>query len=162
MFFLELFNQVKNLRLGCDIERGGGFVGNDQFRFKGQSHCDHDPLPLPTGQLVWVAGINPIRIGQMHIVEQLHRARMTFVCCHVGVHQHDLFNLLTNAHQGAQGRHRLLEDHGDAVSTQLAPFIFIKVRDVLTFKMNLSTRYMNMRFGQQPHQCFAQHRFAGA
>ncbi len=45
---LEVSQQIKDLGLDGDIQRGGGLVGDQQFRPVGQRHRDHHPLALPT------------------------------------------------------------------------------------------------------------------
>ncbi len=40
--------QVEDLGLDGDVERGGGFVGEQQLRPAGEGHGDRDPLPHPS------------------------------------------------------------------------------------------------------------------
>ncbi len=49
---LEVLEQVDDLRLDRDVERGDGLVGDDQLRAERQRPGDPDPLPLPAGELV--------------------------------------------------------------------------------------------------------------
>ena len=44
--------QVQDLRLDGDVERGGRLVGDQQLGVVGERHGDHHPLPLAAGELV--------------------------------------------------------------------------------------------------------------
>ena len=52
---LELLDQLKNLRLDCDVESRRWFVSDQKFRRARQSHCDHHPLTHATRKLVRIA-----------------------------------------------------------------------------------------------------------
>ena len=43
-FPAEPFQERDDLGLHADIERRGGLIGDDEFRFGGQCEGDHDPL----------------------------------------------------------------------------------------------------------------------
>src|SRR5205085_7262891 len=44
----ELFDELEDLRLNCDVESSGWLVGNQQLRFAGKRHRDHYTLPHAT------------------------------------------------------------------------------------------------------------------
>src|SRR6516162_8261227 len=46
MFFREPPEQLENLRLDRDVERGGGFIGNDELWLRQQGKRNHEPLSL--------------------------------------------------------------------------------------------------------------------
>ena len=48
VFSVELFQQMQDLLLGRDIQRGGRLVRDQKFGVQRQRHGDHDPLPLAT------------------------------------------------------------------------------------------------------------------
>ena len=50
----ELAQQVEDLRLDRDVERGRRLVGDQQLRLAGERHRDHRPLPHPARELVRV------------------------------------------------------------------------------------------------------------
>ena len=52
---LEVLEQVDDLGLDRDVERGDGLVGDDQLRPQRQRPGDPDPLPLAAGELVRIA-----------------------------------------------------------------------------------------------------------
>ena len=51
----QVFQQIKNLRLHGDVQRGGGFIGNDELRLTSQCHGDHGALAHATTELVRVS-----------------------------------------------------------------------------------------------------------
>ena len=69
---LERLEQVEDLRLDRDVERGDRLVGDDQVRIDRERAGDADPLALAAGELVRVARR---RIGrQADDLEQLAHA----------------------------------------------------------------------------------------
>ena len=56
MPFLQFNNQLQDLRLRGDVERGGRLVGDQQRRLERERHRDHDALALAAGELVRVRG----------------------------------------------------------------------------------------------------------
>ena len=50
----ELDEQLHDLRLRRDVQRGGGLVGDQQLRIPGQRDRDHHPLAHAAGELVRV------------------------------------------------------------------------------------------------------------
>src|SRR4029453_1944421 len=94
---LELLQQVDDLRLNGDVERRDGLVGDDEVRIDRQCAGDPDPLALPAGELVWVAGAGVGR--EPDGLEQLaYRSR------------------LLTAPDEAVNLHRLAHDPRDAVA----------------------------------------------
>ncbi len=76
----ESGEQVEDLRLDHDVERGRGFVGDDQRGSAGQGHRDHHPLALPAGELVGV-GTHPGR-READLLEQLTDPLLDRVVAH--------------------------------------------------------------------------------
>ena len=48
-FALDVLEQVEDLLLSGDVERGGRLVRDQQVRVARQGHRDRDPLPHPAG-----------------------------------------------------------------------------------------------------------------
>ena len=67
----QRFQQIKDLRLGRDIQRGGRFIGDQQARPQRDRHRDHHPLALPARQLVRVAGQGKAVIWQADPLKRL-------------------------------------------------------------------------------------------
>ena len=72
---LQLLEQVKDLALDGDIERGRRFVGDQQLRVAGERHGDHDALAHAAGKLVRIGAQRACGRRNAHEVEQLDCAR---------------------------------------------------------------------------------------
>ena len=104
-----------------DVERGGRLVADQHGRVAGQCHGQHDPLALAARELVRVGPQGRRRVGQLDARQQLlgagprPRPAAGRRCRRSG-----LGHLAADAHQRVEGRHRLLEHHGQAVAAQRA------------------------------------------
>ena len=115
----EVLEQIKDLRLNGDVKRRGRLVGNDQLRLAGERHRDHRTLTHPARELVRIGADPRSRIRHPHPAEQIarhtkrRRPRRSAV----------LVDWLAHLHPDRQHRvertHRLLEDHGDAVTAHV-------------------------------------------
>src|SRR5208282_3403573 len=76
---LEIADQVENLRLDRNVERGGRLVGDQQVGVARERHRDHHPLAHPAGQLMRVVVDPAFRIGDPDHLERLDRALACFV-----------------------------------------------------------------------------------
>ena len=71
---LHVLQQIEDLRLDGDVERGGRLVGDDEFRLAGQRHRDHDALAHAAGELVRVIMQAAGGIGDLHQLEHVDGA----------------------------------------------------------------------------------------
>ena len=55
--FLQFLEQVDDLRLNGNIQRGYRLVADDKFRIQSECTRDADSLSLATGELVGIAGL---------------------------------------------------------------------------------------------------------
>ena len=69
--FLQLPHQVQQLRLYGHVQRGGGFVGQDDLRIAGQGHRDHHPLAHAAGHVVRIIVHAPLGLGHADQLEHL-------------------------------------------------------------------------------------------
>ena len=60
-------HQAQHLFLDGDVQGGGGLVGDQDIRFAGQRHGDHDPLLLAPGHLVRKEAEAPLGVGDTHL-----------------------------------------------------------------------------------------------
>ena len=56
-----------------DVERGGGFVGDQEIGLGDQHHGDHDALAHAAGELVRIEVVDPFGIADVHRLEHLQR-----------------------------------------------------------------------------------------
>ena len=70
----DVFDRLKNLDLGRNVECGGRLVEHQQLRCAGHRHRHHDALLLAAGRLMRIAVGKCRRIGQMKQGKQIDRA----------------------------------------------------------------------------------------
>lgn len=108
-----------DLRLDGNVEGGGRLVGDEQAWLAKQRHGDHDALPYAPGKLVGiltellggVGDADPAEHGAGALF-QLRGAEARMLAP-LGIDE-----LRADAEDRVQRRHRVLEDHGDAVAAQ--------------------------------------------
>ena len=66
----QALEQLEDLRLDGDVERGGRLVGEQQSAAGGERHGDHHPLALAARELVRVVVEPAPRVRQRHQLEQ--------------------------------------------------------------------------------------------
>ncbi len=137
---LQILEQLQDLRLHGDVERGGRFVGDKQVRLVGERHGDHHALPLPARKLVWIGAEPPGRVGNADFLEQLHDAVTDLGTPARSVQFEDLANLLLDGVERVERRHRLLEHHGDGVPPDAAHGALIGLEQVLAFEQDFAGR----------------------
>ena len=64
---LQLPDQVEDLRLDGDVERGRGLVGDEQLGLSGERPRDRYPLRHAAGKLVRVPLGDRDRVGEVHV-----------------------------------------------------------------------------------------------
>ena len=121
---LRVLQQLQNLRLHRDVERGGRLVGDQQVGLVGERHRDHHALALAAGQLMRIAAEPSGRIGNADLVEQFDDARARRLACKPLMQQQDFADLLLDRVQRIERRHRLLEDDRDVVAAHVADLFF--------------------------------------
>ena len=112
---LHLAQQVEDLRLHGDVERGRRLVGDDQRRLAGQRHRHHHALPHAARQLVRVVvdALSRDRRSARRRSSSTARSRASRRRGQA-VHDQRLADLLADAHHRVERRHRFLEDQADA------------------------------------------------
>ena len=118
---LEVLQQVEDLGLHGDVERGGRLVGDQQRRVVDQPHRDHRPLPHAAGELVREVVDPAVGLRDADPVEHLDRLAPGVALGRIRVvHQVGLGQLAADLVERVQRRQRVLEDHRDRVAAQLA------------------------------------------
>ena len=159
---LQFAQQVEDLRLHRDVERGGGFVGDQQVGLAGQRHGDHHALAHAAGHLVRVFVEAAFRRGDAHALQRRDGAAAQ----RAGrggavVRAHRLGDLVADGEHRVQAGHRLLEDHRDAVAADVAHLRRRQVEQVPAVEHDLPGGDAAGR-RHQPHDGQRQHRLAAA
>ena len=112
-FGLQFDDELQDLRLDRDVERGCRLVGDQERRAAHQRHRDHRALAQPARQFEGIAAPGALRVGKadqpQHVGGQLFRLGGA----HAAVQFERFADLVADRVQGRQGAHRLLEDDRD-------------------------------------------------
>ncbi|MCG3773866.1 MAG: hypothetical protein JW395_0682 [Nitrospira sp.] len=105
---LKLFEQVDDLRLNRNVQRGDGLVADNEGRVGRQRSGNADALPLAAGELMRVAAG---KVGmQPHDGKQLINPVLVFLTLGQTVNLQGLANNAAAGHAGVQGTVWVLED----------------------------------------------------
>ena len=106
--FLQGFQQVDDLRLNGDVQRGDRLVADDELGVQGQRTGNADTLALAAGELVRIAGLV---VGlQAAVVHDLVNIVIELVLRHKVVLAHGLADDLADGQTRGQAGERVLED----------------------------------------------------
>ena len=94
---LQLADQLQDLRLRGDVERGGRLVGDQQRGIEHQRRGDHDALALAAGELVRVDVDQALGLGQLHGAHDLQHALAPVGLGQLGVDLQHLGDLVADA-----------------------------------------------------------------
>ena len=119
---LKPFDELENFRLGGDVERGRGLVGDQDLRVGRERHGDHGALPHAAGELEGVAVDQLVGIGYLDLAQQLDRGGSGRVPVHALVQAQRLDDLRADGVHRRQRTHRLLEDEADAPAADAQQF----------------------------------------
>ena len=72
---LQLAQQLEDLRLDGDVERGRRLVGDQQLGVAGERHGDHHALAHAAGELVRVVVDAPLGVRDVHELQHLDGLR---------------------------------------------------------------------------------------
>ena len=120
-FVLELPHQAHDLGLHRNVQRGGGLVRHQDRGPGCQGHGDHDPLALPTGELVGVIPHPSCGVGNPHPGQKPHRFGSGLGAPEPRVFLQDLGDLPAHREYRVQRGHGVLKDHGDFPPPDPAP-----------------------------------------
>ena len=112
----KALEQLQDLGLGGDVERGGRLVGDQQLGLVDERHRDHRPLAHPAGELVRVVVDAPLGLrmptSPSSSIARCRRRRLGDVA--VGLDRLD--DLVADPVEGVKRGERVLEDHRDLVA----------------------------------------------
>ena len=130
----QIAHQLDDFRLHGHVERGGRLVGDQEVRTACERDGDHHALTHAAGQLVRVIVHAPLRRGDADARQRLDRELVGFPPALALVQHEHLGDLPAHRRDRVQRRHRLLEDHGDAIAAQLPLLGRGKVLDLPALK----------------------------
>ena len=119
----DVGDELGDARFHRHVQCGGGLVEKQQGGVGEQGHRDDHPLLLATRDLVRIGVHHPFGVRQAHVAEHLERPLGRFrVADSVVGHRHFL-ELGAEQQAGIERRERLLVDHRDVGSAQLAELV---------------------------------------
>src|SRR5690606_440170 len=89
-------------------------------------------------------------LGDPDEIHQFHAASVRSVDAYILMLADTLGNLAANGHQGVKAGHRLLEHHGNVVSTHLAHLMIRQSGKIPPFQKNLATTHPRNPLWQEP------------
>jgi hypothetical protein len=134
MPLLEPGEQLEDLPLDRDVERGRRLVGNEELRLAGERHRDHHALLLAARELVRIGGQPPLRLGHADLGEQRLRARERLAPAEAQVLAQRLGDLVADREHRVQRAHRVLEDAGDLAAAQGLQPVALQRQEVASFE----------------------------
>jgi len=156
----QVADQVEDLALDRDVERGRRFVGDQQVGAAGQRHRNDDALALAARELVRMGVETLRRRRQPDLVEQAQRFRARGIGRQALVQAQWFGDLAADRVQRVQGGHRLLEHHADPASAQAAHRGVVETEQLGVVEAHRTAGARCV--GQQPHQREGVHRLAAA
>ena len=135
---LQVVHQTQDLSLNGNVQSGGGLVRDQNLGTAGQSHCDHNTLAHTTGQLVGILTQNSFGVGDLNRSQHFQCLLLCFLLLHVLVDHEGLGKLTLDGEDGVQAGHRLLEDDGDLVATNLVHLLLGQLGQVAVFENDLA------------------------
>ena len=122
-FVAEVVEQVEDLLLNGDIERGGGLVGNEQLRAVDDGHGDHDALAHASGELMRITAGALFGVGDGNVAHASDRLAPCFRFGDAVMSEDGFGDLVADTHDRVEGGHGLLENHGDARAAKLPQLV---------------------------------------
>ena len=121
-------------RLDCHVECGRGLIRNEQLGPARQRHGDHHALAHSAGKAVRIL-VHPLARGRdAHPLQDAHGLCLRRATRRATVVDKSLRDLEPDREHRIEARHRLLEDHGDAVASDLAHLLFRQIEQALTLE----------------------------
>ena len=157
---LQVRQQLHDLSLHGDVERGRRLVGDEHRRVQGDRHRDHDALAHATGELVWI-GLDALPRGRNgDTFHEPHRTLEGVRLVHPAVLAEHLGDLPPDREDGVESRQRVLEDHRDLRATGVTPLVRIHRQQVAAAVPHLPGRDLRRRHVEDAHDGLGGHRLA--
>jgi hypothetical protein len=162
VFAREADHQLEHVALHHGVERGGGFVGNQQGGLQQHHRGQHHPLPHAARELVRPGRERPLGVADADARQHVEDARLPRIGRQIAAMQRErLAQLLADRHRRIERGHRLLEHHADTRAAQLAQPRRLGQRQVFALEKN-ATRRAHQRRWRQAHERARRLRLAAA
>ncbi len=148
---LQILEELENLSLHGDVERGCRLVRNEQVRLIGERHGDHHALPLAARELVRKALQAAFRVRNADLGEKLDRPGARFGADDAAMQQEDFADLLFDGVQRIKRRHRFLEHDRDVVAAHPPHVVFPKPHQIPPFEQDRPGRVPRRGIRGEPH-----------
>ena len=160
-FTAKLLHFVKYLPLDGDVQRGGGFIGNDEIGLIEQGDGDGHALAHSAGELVGVGLQALVGGGDADALQRITRLGKRGLGGNISMCVDGLDHLGVHAQHRVERHHWILKDHRDAIAAQLLHGRGTEAAQVLPVQQNLPRDYLPRRINQA-HEGIAGHRFSGS
>ena len=130
MLALELLNEFENALLNGHVKGGGRLVGDEDVGVARDGHRNHHALLLAARKFVRIRRENLLRTWQHHLVEQINHTLLGLLFRERSVQFQRLHNLFAAAENRIEGGHRLLKNHPDFASADVAHLLFTKRKQI--------------------------------
>ena len=157
---LQVRQQRHDLRLHRHVQRGRGFVRDEQLGSAQQRHGDHHPLPHAAREFVRIKPHAPLGVGDLDRVQHLHGLRNGIAFRQALVQRQHLGHLVGHPHIGVQRGHRVLKDHRDLFGPDAVQHLGRGVQDLLPVEQDAARGAAVAR--QKAHDREGQLRLAAA
>jgi hypothetical protein len=159
---LQLDDQLEDLRLDRDIQRGGRLIGNQHLGIAREGHGDHRALAHAAGELVRILAGALLRLGDPNLAQHLHRLFPHGRRRKVLVQADRLADLLADAEHRVERGHRLLEDHRQLVAAHVAHRGLVERQQVAAVERDRAADDASRRIRHQAHDRKRGHALAAA
>ncbi len=143
---------IQDLRLDGDVERRGGFVGDDQFGAVQQRDRDCHALAHPAGELVRIGRQALVRRRDSDKAQRVTGALARRSPADLFVGKHRLDHLRLDGQDRIERHHRVLKDHRDPSPAQAAHLLGGNADDVLAVKKDAAVDNAAGRINQPEHR----------
>ena len=120
---LQAAQQLEDLGLHRDVEGGGRLVGDDELGVQDQRAGDDDALLHAAAELVRIAAVAAARLRYADLLEHLDHAPADRFRPHIRVVAQQFGDLPADGHDRVERAGRVLEDHRDAGTADVAHLV---------------------------------------
>src|SRR2546427_4287724 len=158
---LDVLEEIEVLRLDRDVEVRGRLVGDDEPRPAGQRDHPDDALAHAAAHLVWVIAHPPLGRRNSNRLQEAPHSLPQRPTSELLVKERGLGDLSEDREQRVQGRHRILQDHGDPPAPDPAELALALAGQVLALEQDASADDAG-RARQEPRNRETRRRLAAA